>query len=72
MGFGSPLEKWMRAELKDMFSHYMSDDFVAKQNVFQPQRIAEIREAFLSGRPISFDRVAFIFLFQMWWEKWMK
>jgi asparagine synthase (glutamine-hydrolysing) len=71
MGFGSPLEKWMRVELRDMFSHYMSDAFIRKQNIFVPERIAELRDSFLSGAPISFDRIAFIFLFQMWWERWM-
>lgn len=70
MGFDPPLEKWLKKELRPLFEKYLGDEFIQKQSIFNLNEIRSIKDAFLSDRPCDFSRISFIFLFQLWWEKW--
>ena len=71
MGFGVPLEDWLRVELKDMLMDTLADGLISKQGVFNPKKIKNIKQGFLSGRPIESERLARLFFFQLWYAKWI-
>jgi asparagine synthase (glutamine-hydrolysing) len=71
MGFGVPLESWLRVELKDMLMATLTDNLITKQGVFNPNQIKKMREGFLSGKPIESERLARLFFFQLWYAKWI-
>jgi asparagine synthase (glutamine-hydrolysing) len=71
-GFGIPLTKWMQNELRTLIEKYLSDEFVKKQQIFNPLEVAKIRNKFFSGKIELSENVWYILMFQMWYEKWMK
>ena len=70
MGFGIPLESWLRNELRGEWDRLSSPDFLRKQDVFNPAAMAEMKMRFETKQPIDMQRIGFFFLFQLWWEKW--
>jgi asparagine synthase (glutamine-hydrolysing) len=72
MGFGVPLSKWLKNELKSTLTDVISESNLKSQHIFKPSQALQIRDAFLSGKPVEEERLHYLFLFQLWYEKWMK
>jgi asparagine synthase (glutamine-hydrolysing) len=72
MGFGIPLVKWMREDLRPLLEEVMSDESVKSTGLLDVGRVREIRDAYLNGRLENFERLWFIFSFILWYRRWMK
>lgn len=72
MGFGVPLEKWLRHELKDLLMEVLDEHELKAQNIFHVERVIRLRDQYLAGKPVEFQRLSYLFLFQLWYKKWMK
>jgi asparagine synthase (glutamine-hydrolysing) len=72
MGFGVPLEKWLRHELKDVLLEVLNEKELKEQNIFNVARVMQLRDDYLAGKPVEFQRLSYLFLFQLWYKKWMK
>ena len=72
MGFGVPLEKWLRHELKDVLMEVLDEQELKAQNIFHVERVIHLRDQYLAGKPVEFQRLSYLFLFQLWYKKWMK
>lgn len=71
MGFSSPVTQWFRAELKEYFLHYLSHERLSKAGLFNPDEVIRLRDDYLNGKNVSVDRLWFILMFEMWYERWM-
>jgi len=71
MGFGVPLENWLRVELKEMLMEVINEQTLQKQGVFKVKEAIKIRDNYLAGKPVDFQRLSYLFLFQLWYKKWM-
>lgn len=71
MGFGLPMERWMRMELKDLMTTVVSENNLDKHGIFNTQRALHMRNQYLAGKPVEFERLHFLFLFQLWYDRWM-
>ena len=71
MGFGVPVKDWLRLELKDLFMEVMDHDFIVKQNLFNPKLVERLKDKFLEGKLHDTERIWFLFVFQMWYKRWM-
>jgi asparagine synthase (glutamine-hydrolysing) len=71
MGFGIPLHNWCRKELKELFMEYMSDEALAGNEYLIARNIVALRDGYLRGELKNFERIWFIFVFQMWYRRWM-
>ncbi len=71
MGFGVPLINWMRNELKPLLLDVLNEDALNKQQVFSTKRVIALRDNYLAGKPVEFQRLSYLFLFQLWYNKWM-
>jgi len=72
MGFGVPLEKWLRHELKDVLLEVLNEKELKEQNIFNVARVMQLRDDYLAGKPVEFQRLSYLFLFQLWYKKWIK
>jgi len=71
MGFGVPLETWLRTDLKDMLMDVVNEKNLREQNIFHPSKAVKMRDDYLAGKPVEFQRLSYLFLFQLWYKKWM-
>ena len=71
MGFGVPLMEWFRDELKEMFLHYLNEERLIKEGIFNVDEVVYLRDSFLSGRNSNARKLWNILMFEMWYEKWM-
>lgn len=78
-GFGIPLDHWMRGELKDQLLTYADESYLKQQGLFDLEITNKLIENYLgkgdagagSGRNYSGICWSF-FVFQQWYQQWMK
>jgi len=71
MGFSVPITEWFRDELKSYFLHYLSYERLEKEGLFNATEVLKMRDDYLNGKNISVDKLWFILMFEMWYERWM-
>ncbi|MBK7958111.1 MAG: asparagine synthase (glutamine-hydrolyzing) [Bacteroidetes bacterium] len=73
-GFEVPLLKWFRTELKSMITDdLLSSSFIARQNLFSPQLISELKQKLFSNNPGEVHaQIWALIVFQYWWKKTME
>jgi asparagine synthase (glutamine-hydrolysing) len=67
MGFGMPVDEWLKNELKDYVEEYLSDKF---ETVLNGKELENIKRLFFLGR-INYQIIWNILIFQMWYKRWM-
>ncbi len=70
MGFGVPLESWLRKELKGLLLDVVNEDTLKQQNIFDTAQVLKIRDSYLQGKITEFQRLSYLFLFQLWFRSW--
>ena len=70
-GFGVPLTEWFRDELKDYFMIYLDEKRIEKEGLFNSKEIIKLRDSYLSGNKENVQKLWFLLMFEMWYEKWM-
>jgi asparagine synthase (glutamine-hydrolysing) len=70
-GFEVPLLKWFRTDLKSMITNeLLSDGFIKKQDIFDPEVIIELKMKLFSKNPDdAVEKVWALIVFQYWWKK---
>ena len=71
MGFGIPIATWLQNDLKPFVDMYFDEQFIAKQNIFNNDIIQNIKRSFYQGKTETAEKIWFILMFQMWYDKWM-
>jgi asparagine synthase (glutamine-hydrolysing) len=71
MGFGIPIAAWLQKDLKQYVDKYFDDEFISKQNIFNNTEIQRIRASFFNGKVERAEKIWYILMFQMWYDKWM-
>jgi asparagine synthase (glutamine-hydrolysing) len=71
MGFGIPVEIWMKNELKDL----VMESFTEKNldhGFFNVTVVNKLVNDFLRGRSEKYLKVWYLLMFQLWYQKWMR
>jgi len=71
MGFGVPIDRWLRFELKDLLLDYLSPERVKKQGLFNADFVEKKISEHLSGRFNHQYRLWSLLMWQMWRERWI-
>ena len=71
MGFGIPIAEWLTHDLKHFVDRYFDEDFIARQDIFNNHEIQRIRRSFYHGKMERAEKIWFLLMFQMWYDKWM-
>ena len=72
MGFSIPIESWLRGDFLDLLLHYMDSEKVRRENILNPKAVEKIKSDFLTGKKFNFQKLWYILMFQMWYERWMQ
>lgn len=79
VGFGVPLDKWMRGPLREQLMEMSQVDFLKKQNVFQSEYVNQFVESYLRsgdkgpGTGQNYSKILWsYFVFQQWYQEYMK
>ena len=71
MGFAIPVADWLKNELKPFADEYLDEAFIEKQQIFNNKEIQRIRKAFYNGHSERAEKIWYILMFQMWYDKWI-
>lgn len=71
MGFAVPITEWFKDELKEYFLKYLNKERLDKEGIFKSEEIITLRDEYLSGNTSNVQRLWFILMFEMWYERWM-
>jgi len=72
MGFGIPLEKWMKEDFKKIIQQTLDNQSLQKHGLFDEKYVADSLTHFFSGKRNNSRQIWLIFMFQLWWKKWME
>jgi len=69
--FIAPLMVWFREELKEQLKYYLSENTLSKSGIFNNEPIIRLRDAYLSGKKVNYQKLWQILMFQLWYDKWI-
>jgi len=72
MGFAIPVATWLDGQLKPLVDHYLSSDYLEMQQLFNTPEVLGIVHAFYTGKKERAEKIWYLLMFQMWYEKWIK
>src|SRR5436190_14256683 len=72
MGFGVPVERWLKNELRDFFedtfSQHSSKDVF---NILNKSEVENLKKEYLNGKLEYFERLWFVLFSMAWYKRWM-
>ena len=71
MGFGIPIADWLQKELKPFVDLYFDAEFIKKQNLFKNEEVQRIKASFYNGKIERAEKIWYLLMFQMWYDRWM-
>ena len=70
-GFSIPLGRWLKGELKPYLDYHLSPAQLEKVGVLSPSEVERLKKGFEEGKPENPSKLWFMFIFQMWAERWL-
>jgi asparagine synthase (glutamine-hydrolysing) len=70
-GFGIPIAKWFRNELRDLLLDTLSERRIRQQGIFDYPALARLVSEHLKGVKDNRKQLWTVFMFQLWFEKYM-
>ena len=70
--FIAPLTVWFKDELKEQLEYYLSPEKLAKTGLFNPEPILLLRDQYLRGEQIQFQKLWQLLSFQLWYSRWVE
>ncbi|NQT46728.1 MAG: asparagine synthase (glutamine-hydrolyzing) [Candidatus Omnitrophica bacterium] len=71
-GFGMPVADWFKGDLNDKLRQVLSKEELNHHNFFNYPYIKNLIEDHLSGRRDNRKQLWTLFVFQVWYEKWIR
>jgi len=71
MGFGVPIDRWFRGDLKPLLLDYLSPEHLKKEGVFDHVLVEEKLKEHLSGKINHHYRLWALLMWEMWRERWL-
>ncbi len=72
MGFGIPFGKWLKGDLKPLFTETLSKNNLNKQNLLNADYVLKLKNEFLNDHTDNDWQMWLIFVFMLWWKEWME
>jgi asparagine synthase (glutamine-hydrolysing) len=71
MGFGAPMYDWLKGALSDRIAYFLGKEYIAGQGIFDFKEIQKMKNNILQGNDRHFQKLWYVLVFQMWFQKWM-
>ena len=71
MGFGIPLNRWLRNELRPLLDEYLSPERVRREGFLKPEGVTRLIGEHLAGARDHQYRLWALLVFGMWRERWL-
>jgi asparagine synthase (glutamine-hydrolysing) len=71
MGFGIPVYKWLKNDLKDLVHSFVNRDKLDAHGLFQTTNVLKYRDQYLNGKSENGGWLWLLLMFQMWYDEWM-
>ena len=70
-GFGIPLAKWFRSELRELLLEMLNPQRLEREGIFNAAFVQRLVEDHLSGRRDNRKELWTLTMFQLWKERWL-
>jgi len=71
MGFGIPVNRWLRNELRPLLDEYLGQDRIRREGFLRPEGVRRVVTEHLSGRRDHQYRLWALLVFSMWRERYL-
>lgn len=71
-GFGIPVSKWLKGELREPLQDELSSERLARQGIFEPAAVQRLIQEHLAGRRDHRKQLWTLFVFQLWHRRWIE
>ncbi len=72
MGFGIPINKWLKGDLKPLVMDIISRRNLQKHNLLNEDVVINFRDSYLKNSTNDSSKLWLILMFQLWWNQWME
>jgi asparagine synthase (glutamine-hydrolysing) len=69
--FIAPLMVWFREELEEQLRYYLSERCLTATAVFSHEPIIALRDAYLAGKKVNYQKLWQVLIFQLWYDRWI-
>jgi asparagine synthase (glutamine-hydrolysing) len=69
--FIAPLMVWFREDLKEQLRYYLSEQCLLMTAVFDPVPIIRLRDEYLEGKKVNYQKLWQVLMFQLWYDRWI-
>ena len=70
--FIAPLMVWFREDLKEQLRYYLSEKCLSASGVFAAAPIIRLRDEFLAGKKVNYQKLWQVLMFQLWYDRWIE
>lgn len=70
--FIAPLMVWFKDDLKEQLKYYLSESSLSKTGVFDHAPIIKLRDEYLAGRKVNYQKLWQVLMFQLWYNQWIE
>lgn len=70
--FIAPLMVWFKDDLKEQLKYYLSESSLSKTGVFDHAPIIKLREEYLAGKKVNYQKLWQVLMFQLWYNQWIE
>ena len=71
-GFGVPVARWFKGELRDALQDELSPERIRRQGIFHPVEVQRLVSEHLGGRRDHRKALWTLFMFQLWHQRWIE
>jgi asparagine synthase (glutamine-hydrolysing) len=71
MGFGVPVNHWMKNELRDILEQNLSKERIDYYGILNYEYVEMLKNRYIGGEIDLADKVWLILIFQMWCSRWL-
>ena len=71
MGFGVPIDRWLRRELRDMAGDVLLSPRALQRGYFRPERVRALFEGHVSGKALEHFRLWNLLMLELWHREYV-
>ena len=71
-GFSAPINSWLKGTLKEQLIDFVNPKALKESDIFDVDMVIHLRDDLLDGKKSHPQKLWQIFIYQQWYDKWMK